>query len=216
MHILKNHDEEIEVHLFIFNTMKKLYRFFFKTSKCFCWFKNIGVTGSWDKKLVLWNLDDGKMLLTLTGHTEVINCVKMRFGLVVSGSSDATLRIWRVSIEEIPRIYLKRDGKSDTRNKTKCIVSCVDVKIVEGHQSDIYCLDFNSYYIASSGSDSKIMIWDFEGNFIHTLNGHLGVVRHLFIDDYKLLSCGDAKKIIVWDYRVCSFVNLSFLFRFVI
>jgi WD40 repeat protein len=130
----------------------------------------------------------------------------MRFGLIVSGSSDSTLKIWRISVEEIPRVYLKRDDKKESRNETKCTASWIDTKTLVGHQSDVYCLDFNSYYIASSGSDSKIIIWNFEGDLIHTLNGHLGVVRHLHIDEHKLVSGGDAKKIMVWDYRVGGLV----------
>jgi F-box/WD-40 domain protein 7 len=159
--------------------------------------------------MILWNLKDGKKLLTLTGHLEVINCIKMRFGVIVSGSSDATVRIWRISIEETKRIYLKSNGKTETRNEMRYTVCLADVKTLEGHQSDVYCLDFNAYYIASSGSDSKILIWNFEGDLIHTLTGHLGVVRHLYIDDHKLVSGGDAKKIMIWDYRVRFFLQLS-------
>lgn len=41
------------------------------------------------------------------------------------------------------------------------------------------------------------------GSLLHTLTGHLGVVRCLHINKFRLVSGGDQKKINVWDYRVC-------------
>lgn len=41
------------------------------------------------------------------------------------------------------------------------------------------------------------------GSLLHTLTGHLGVVRCLHINEFRLVSGGDQKKINVWDYRVC-------------
>ncbi len=56
--------------------------------------------------------------------------------------------------------------------------------------------------IFEGGADSSIIVWNFAGQLVHKLNGHLGIVRSLFIDDYKLVSGGDAKKIMIWDYKV--------------
>ena len=53
--------------------------------------------------------------------------------------------------------------------------------------------------------DSSIIVWNFGGDLLHRLNGHLGIVRSLYIDDYKLVSGGDAKKIMIWDYKVNYF-----------
>lgn len=110
--------------------------------------------------------------------------------LIVSGSSDSTLKIFRLIIEQ------------DRRGK-KTSVSSFEVQTLTGHESDVYCLDFNDEFIVSSGADSKVIVWDFSGSLLHQLVGHLGVVRYVFIDNYKLVTGGDAKKIMIWDYKVC-------------
>jgi F-box/WD-40 domain protein 7 len=117
----------------------------------------------------------------------------MRENIIVSGSSDSTVKIWSLNIDY--------NGRSKYP-----VISSIDIKTLEGHESDVYCLDFNKEFIVSSGADSKVLVWNFEGKLIHEMNGHLGVVRYILMDDYKVVSGGDAKKIIVWDLKV-SFKN---------
>lgn len=132
-------------------------------------------------------------------NIQVINCLKMKDkNTLVSGSSDSSLRIWNIQISN----RIKVDGsKSD-----KLIGNLIDVKVLNGHQSDIYCVDTCGDYIASGGADSLVIIWNFDGDLLYKLNGHLGIVRCIFMDKHKLVTGGDAKKIIVWDYKVKIFL----------
>ena len=118
----------------------------------------------------------------------------MRDNLVVSGSSDSTLKIFKIIIDK------------DSQGR-KTILSAGEPISLEGHESDVYCLDFNEEYIVSSGADSKVLVWNFSGKLLHQLVGHLGVVRYIFIDDFKLVTGGDAKKIMVWDYKVSGLLR---------
>ena len=120
----------------------------------------------------------------------------MKNNLLVSGSSDSTLKIWKMVIEQ------------DNLGR-KSIFTSDDIKTLIGHESDVYCLDFNHEFIVSSGADSKVIVWNFEGKLIHLLSGHLGVVRYVFMDDNKLVTGGDAKKIIIWDYKVFFFCSIA-------
>jgi WD40 repeat protein len=95
-------------------------------------YDNFLVTGSWDKNGILWDLNHGKKLTTLIGHSEVINCIKIRKNTVVTASSDASLVIWNLEIENATKV----DGTKYTdRFKARLLES----KALIGHQSDIYC-----------------------------------------------------------------------------
>ena len=69
-------------------------------------------------------------LVSLVGHTEVVNCVKMKDNKVISASGDSNLIIWNLEIEQ----RIKADGSRGDRLKARL----VDFKILLGHQSDIY------------------------------------------------------------------------------
>lgn len=141
---------------------------------------------------MVWDILHGKKLTKLTGHQEVVNCVRMIGNQVVSGSSDARLRIWDLFVLE----------KKMDQACSKKIVEVVNVKVLEGHTSDVYCVEVHGEFIVSGGADSLVIVWKLAtGSLLHRLSGHLGIVRCLFIDDVKCVSGGDAKKIIVWDYK---------------
>lgn len=124
----------------------------------------------------------------------MINDVKMSGSKIVSASSDATLRLWTIEVESV----------AEKESSTKLTVTLKeDPQILEGHSSDIYCVQVNNGFICSGGADSTIIVWSFiSGELLHRMTGHLGIVRSLYMDEYKLVSAGDAKKIMVWDYKV--------------
>ncbi|CAH1793128.1 unnamed protein product [Owenia fusiformis] len=145
--------------------------------------KDLAVTGSWDRLLIMWDISKGVLVCTLSGHTEVVTCCQFDNYQLVSGSADGTVRIW-------------------STNSGKC------KRTLTGHLGEVYCVVYNESVIASGSSDSTVKIWDFSGKCIHTLGEHLGVVRCLYIDDYKLISGGDAKKLMVWNYKTGELFNI--------
>ena len=54
------------------------------------------VSGSEDETLRVWDLDSGKCLRELKGHTDIIRCVAVTPDgrRAVSGSDDKTVRVW--------------------------------------------------------------------------------------------------------------------------
>ncbi|MDM8553452.1 WD40 repeat domain-containing protein [Desulfococcaceae bacterium HSG7] len=54
------------------------------------------VTGSFDHTLKLWRVADGKLIKTMTGHTDKVHAVAVSpaDGVIASGSYDHTIRLW--------------------------------------------------------------------------------------------------------------------------
>ncbi len=58
---------------------------------------DILLSSSWDKTIKLWQVNTGENLDTLIGHTEAVNCLAIYQHLIISGSSDTTIKIWNYS-----------------------------------------------------------------------------------------------------------------------
>ncbi len=60
------------------------------------------VSGSWDGTLRLWDLETGKSLRTLEGHTDWVSAVAVLADgrRALSGSEDGTLRLWDLETGE--------------------------------------------------------------------------------------------------------------------
>lgn len=117
----------------------------------------------------------------------------MKTDTIISGSSDNSVRIWN----------LKFKTEQTDSFKPKKSLEFIEPIVLEGHSSDVYCLEIYGDYISSGGSDSLVIVWNFNGDLLFRLSGHLGNVRSLFMNDYYMVSGGDAKRIMLWNYKVC-------------
>ncbi len=132
------------------------------------------VSGSADKSLRVWKVDDGEpeLLAVLKEHTGSIQHVKfLNSKKVVSVSYDGTGIIW------------------DWSNNR------VDKKL-ERHTDRVSALDCspNGQYIATGGYDNLVMLWDEKGNYIKTLTEMEGSV-------YTLSFSSNSEKLVVHGTR---------------
>ena len=69
---------------------------------CLCPISNkILASGSRDKTLKIWNIEDRSIMSTLSGHTDAVNALcYVKEGVLVSGSEDKSLIIWSKSTPE--------------------------------------------------------------------------------------------------------------------
>ncbi|HEY9846867.1 MAG TPA: WD40 repeat domain-containing protein, partial [Candidatus Caenarcaniphilales bacterium] len=110
------------------------------------------ITGDSNNEIRLWQVEDGKQLLTLKGHTSWVWSVGFSpDGLtLISGSDDQTVKLWDI-------------------NTGQCL------KTLEGHTKMVCSVSFslNGQTLASCSEDQTVKLWDAStGQCLKTLQGH--------------------------------------------
>ncbi|KAL0126718.1 hypothetical protein PUN28_005228 [Cardiocondyla obscurior] len=141
------------------------------------------VTGGDDKKVNLWAVGKQNCIMSLSGHTTPIECV--RFGqtedLVCAGSQTGALKIWDLEHAKLART-------------------------LTGHKSGIRCMDFHPYgeLLASGSLDTAIKLWDIRRKgCIFTYKGHNRTVNSLKFspDGQWIASAGEEGMVKLWDLK---------------
>jgi WD40 repeat protein len=115
---------------------------------------------------------------TLEGHSDSVRClVKLKNGLLASGSWDNTIKLWNT-------------------DSSQCI------QTLKGHSNGVNCLiELENGHLASSSEDKTIKLWNIvDGGCSKTLRGHSKTVYCLVELKNALLASGSWDKTIkLWD-----------------
>lgn len=140
-------------------------------------------TGGDDKKVNLWAVGQRGCIMSLTGHTTPIECVRFNHTeeLVCAGSQTGAIKVWDLE-------------------------ACRLVKTLTGHKAEISCVDFHPYgdFLASGSSDLYLKLWDARRKgCICTFKSHKLKVNSIKFspDGQWIVSCGEDGVIKVWDLR---------------
>jgi WD40 repeat protein len=149
-------------------------------SMCVCSFNRWLVSASGDSSIRVWDLELGKYLKTLAGHSRSVNKVIMyKDDLLLSGSDDLTIKLWNL-----------------------CNAECLKTFI--GHSGPIFSLLINSNEdeLFSGSADRTIRVWNLKNDgyneCLQTLNGHSNSVESLVKSNNYLISCSDDQTIKFW------------------
>ncbi|KAJ3102147.1 hypothetical protein HK100_004420 [Physocladia obscura] len=108
---------------------------------------------------------DGILIRTLVGHERGIACLQFDGNLIVSGSSDQTIKLWNAHTgEQLNTLY--------------------------GHKELVRTLQFDDTRIISGGYDQVIKVWDIKtGELLMNLEMHTHRVFNLQFNDFRIVSC---------------------------
>lgn len=192
------------------------------------------ITGSRDSQLRVWRLPEAGsrryiqtgppandaecpyFVRILSGHTHSVRSIAAHGDILVSGSYDATVRVWRISTGEALHVLHGHTQKVYSvvldHKRNRCISGSMDsfVKIwdldtgaclhtLEGHTLLVGLLDLRDERLVSAAADSTLRIWDPEnGKCKNTLMAHTGAITCFQHDGQKVIS-GSEKTVKMWD-----------------
>ena len=161
--------------------------------------EEILASGSDDKTIKLWRVQDGQEIITLTGHNNSIYTVAFSPDgeILASSSHDKTIKLWRMKDGQEIRTLVGHNNSvygaafspdgdviaSSSWDRTVKIWRVKDgqeIRTLSSHINLVYCVAFSpdGETIASSSWDRTIKIWRVkDGKLIRTLTGHTDCVR---------------------------------------
>lgn len=111
-------------------------------------FGTMACTGVEDSNITVWDLSQGQMLYSLPGHKAFVKCLQMNDNIIVSGSMDATAKLWNIDDEQDPLI-----------------------ETFESHLDEITALHFSETTLVTGSADRTIRQWDMNcGRCLQTLD----------------------------------------------
>lgn len=180
-------------------------------------------SGGDDNTIRLWDLKNGRRMLTITAHSNGVNAIAFsRDGqTIASGSDDKTVRLWNTKTGGrlltlsghgggVNAIAFSQDGQILASGSEDNTVRLWNVKngdvrrILAGHGQAVNAVAFspNGQVVASGSSDNTIRLWNVQtGKRNRIFEGHGSWVRAIaFSPDSRTLISGGAD-IIVWDLK---------------
>ena len=170
----------------------------------------------------IWDINTNRELITNRGHMGFVNsvCFSPNGKQVISGSDDATIKLWDVETGRVIRPFIgerrvysvcfSSDGKQvisgldDGNIKLWDVETGREIRTFSGHTNGVTSVSFssNGRQIISGSWDTTIKLWDTEtGNEIKTFLGHTNIVRTVAFsrDGGLILSGSDDNVIKLWD-----------------
>lgn len=153
---------------------------------------------------------------TFQGHTDGVTCLQFNQKYLMTGSYDATVKIWRVDTGECIRTLTghKKGIRSLAFDGQKLITSGLDstikvwnyhtgncISTYRGHTDAVVSVDFLNKTIVSGSADHTVKVWHVDSRTCYTLRGHTDWVNSVKIHALSntVFSASDDTTVRMWD-----------------
>jgi WD40 repeat protein len=184
---------------------------------------SLGLSGSADGTLKLWEVSSGRCLRTLHGHTEWVTCVCLSPDgrLALSGSADRTVRLWETATGQclctlgehakwVTGVALSSDGRyglsagGEGQLKLWEVATGKALRSLDGHSGPVISLALGSdgRQALSGGRDNTLKLWDTQdGQCLRVFTGHTDKVLSVCLspDGRQALSGSGDRTVKLWD-----------------
>ncbi|KAF2820482.1 sulfur metabolite repression control protein-like protein SconB [Ophiobolus disseminans] len=119
------------------------------------------------------------------GHTNGVMCLQFDNEILITGSYDATVKVWDIKTGEV-------------------------LRTLRGHTQGIRCLQFDESKLITGSLDHSIKVWNWRtGQLIKTLHVHEDGVIALHMADKLLASGSSDNSIMVHDFKKLNRIRLQ-------
>ncbi|SPO05864.1 related to CAF4 protein [Cephalotrichum gorgonifer] len=142
------------------------------------------VTSSMDDTVRVWDLNAGRCIGLLEGHTASVRTLQVSDNFLATGSADATIRLWDLSKarydpqgsgfsggeDDEDGIAFSRDDDQPVDPPEGTMDDC-PLFTLQAHLDEITALDFRGDVLVSGSADKTLRQWDLEkGRCVQTLD----------------------------------------------
>ncbi|CAG8563730.1 15027_t:CDS:2 [Funneliformis mosseae] len=161
---------------------------------------NTLVSGSTDRTVRVWNLETGVCTHVFPGHTSTVRCLQIimpqnvntnpnepqivepQIPLIVTGSRDSTLKVWRLPNLETDQPFHPAIPSSPSDN-TQYDNNPYYIRTLSGHSHSVRALAGVGNTLVSGSYDCSVRVWNImSGECIWRLHGHTQKVYSVVLD----------------------------------
>ncbi|KAF7721676.1 SCF ubiquitin ligase complex subunit cdc4 [Apophysomyces ossiformis] len=163
---------------------------------------NTLVSGGTDRTVRVWDIERGVCTHVFSAHTQTVRCLQIiqptlvdgrlepRYPLIVTGSRDSTVRVWRLPDPRRDEPY-SGTGRNPWYMHT-----------LVGHTQSVRALAAHGNIVVSGSYDHNVGVWDVEtGRLVHLMEGHNQRVYAVVIDAKRnqCMSSSQDSTVRIWD-----------------
>lgn len=178
--------------------------------------RNVLITGSTDRSLVVWDLSSMSIRHQMIGHVSTIRCLEVWNEFAISGSRDGTVKIWNWTTGELLHhitahsssvrcLALFSDGFFIS-GSYDCTCAMWDIRtgrLIQrfvGHTDKIYTVACSNDRIYSGSMDGTVRMWSpSSSHAVRIIYGHRGLVGNLMVQRNLIASASTDGAIKIWD-----------------
>lgn len=149
------------------------------------YWNNVLVSGSTDRTVRVWDMDAGSCTHLFEGHTSTVRCLiiiipyknpetgrmEPECPLIVTGSRDATLRVWKLPHPKRDNPYIPTSGTSSPTDGSN--PNPFFKYVLQGHTNSVRAIAGYGNVLVSGSYDTSVRIWNLAtGECAHICRAH--------------------------------------------